>query len=267
MVDGGRHRVILGMLVTPASIQDNQPMLDLERWIRFRWHLQPAIAVGDSKYGSVDNIVGLFQDGLTPLMPRVDYSKGKKYYTADQFRFDADQDVYYCPQGHPMKRQGKNRTNRSIRYRGQTKVCAMCPVRSECTTSKRGRSVDRSFFQADLDRAATLRETSLYGKAMNKRKVWVEPLFGEGKQWHGLARFRLRRLWRVNIEALLIASGQNIKRLLKPRYHHQHPEPVLSMVANKEHFLFLIHSSDWLGGQLPVVGILQTTFSTGWDVP
>jgi hypothetical protein len=45
----------------------------------------------------------------------------------------------------------------------------------------------------------------------------VEPLFGEAKDWHGLRRFRLRRLEKVNIEALLIASGQNIKRLVAAR--------------------------------------------------
>jgi Transposase DDE domain len=42
----------------------------------------------------------------------------------------------------------------------------------------------------------------------------VEPLFGEAKDWHGMRRFRLTRLEKVNIEALLIASGQNTKRLL-----------------------------------------------------
>ncbi len=52
---------------------------------------------------------------------------------------------------------------------------------------------------------------------MRKRKVWVEPLFAEGKQWHGMQRFRLRRLRRVNCEALLIATGQNLKRLLQKR--------------------------------------------------
>jgi hypothetical protein len=46
----------------------------------------------------------------------------------------------------------------------------------------------------------------------------VEPLFGEAKEWHGLRRFRLRRLEKVNIEALLIASGhENIKRLIAAR--------------------------------------------------
>jgi len=35
----------------------------------------------------------------------------------------------------------------------------------------------------------------------------------ETKQWHHLAYFRLRGLPKVNIEALLITSGQNVKRL------------------------------------------------------
>jgi hypothetical protein len=42
----------------------------------------------------------------------------------------------------------------------------------------------------------------------------VEPLFGEAKEWHGARRFRLRRLEKVNVEVLMVASGQNVKRLL-----------------------------------------------------
>jgi hypothetical protein len=39
-------------------------------------------------------------------------------------------------------------------------------------------------------------------------------LFAEAKDWHGMRRFRLRGLQKVNAEALLIATGQNVKRLL-----------------------------------------------------
>ena len=60
-------------------------------------------------------------------------------------------------------------------------------------------------------------ETAAYRKAMRKRSVWVEPLFGEAKDWHGLKRFRHRTLWKVNTEALLVATGQNLKRLLRKR--------------------------------------------------
>ena len=59
-----------------------------------------------------------------------------------------------------------------------------------------------------VDRVKSYRGTFAYEKALRKRRVWVEPLFGEAKDWHGLRRFRLRRLEKVNIEALLIASGQ-----------------------------------------------------------
>ena len=65
-----------------------------------------------------------------------------------------------------------------------------------------------------MDRVKGYRGTFAYEKALRKRRVWVEPLFGEAKDWHGLRRFRLRRLEKVNIEALLIASGQNTKRLV-----------------------------------------------------
>jgi DDE family transposase len=50
---------------------------------------------------------------------------------------------------------------------------------------------------------------------MRKRQVWVEPLFGEAKEWHHLHKFRLRNLEKVNIEGQLIAAGQNLKRWLK----------------------------------------------------
>jgi hypothetical protein len=62
-------------------------------------------------------------------------------------------------------------------------------------------------------------------KAIRKRSLWVEPLFAEAKDWHGLRRFRLRRLWRVNSEALLTAPGQHLKRLLSWRGWGRRPWP------------------------------------------
>ncbi len=41
----------------------------------------------------------------------------------------------------------------------------------------------------------------------------IEELFGEGKDWHGLRRFRRRRLFRVREESLLIGWVLNLKRL------------------------------------------------------
>jgi hypothetical protein len=49
-----------------------------------------------------------------------------------------------------------------------------------------------------------------------------------------MRRFRLRRLWRVNCEALMRAAGQNLKRLLKQRGWGRRPFPAEAVSV---HFL------------------------------
>ena len=60
---------------------------------------------------------------------------------------------------------------------------------------------------------------------MGKRRVRVEPLFADAKERHGLRRPRLRSLRNANIEGLLIAVGQNLKRLLSRWGWGRHPWP------------------------------------------
>ncbi len=73
----------------------------------------------------------------------------------------------------------------------------------------------RSVDEAYLDRALGYHATEPYRKAMRKRQISVEPLFAEAKEGHGLHRLRLRGLMHANIEALLIATGQNLQRFLR----------------------------------------------------
>ena len=75
--------------------------------------------------------------------------------------------------------------------------------------------LSRSLQEEYLERVRGYRHTEPYRKALRKRAVWAEPLFAEAKEWHGSRRFRLRRLEKVNAEALMIATGQNVKRLLR----------------------------------------------------
>jgi len=94
--------------------------------------------------------------------------------------------------------------------------------------------VVRSFGQDYIERVRAYQSTSAYQKAVRKRQVWVEPLFAEGKQWHQMRRFRLRRLWRVNTEAYLIAAGQNLNRLLQRRGWGRRPFPSARAAAGGE---------------------------------
>jgi transposase len=215
VVDGGRARIILAALVTPADVQDNQVMIDLLDRVRFRSHLHIRWAVADSKYATGENLRALAERGIRAYMPVVEYDRSSPIFHQAAFTYDAATDTYRCPEGQTLTVRGNNYVTAVRTYQAPTAACAACPVRDRCTDSRQGRRLNRPFDEAYREQARALQPTAAYQKALRKRQVWVEPLFGEAKDWHGLRRFRLRRLWRVNCAALLVAAGQNLKRWLR----------------------------------------------------
>ncbi|MCA1670337.1 MAG: transposase [Thermomicrobia bacterium] len=127
--------------------------------------------------------------------------------------------------------QANHTTREIVLYRADAAVCNACPMKAACTPGAHGRGIARSFDADYLDRVRGYHETEEYKKAMRKRKVWIEPLFGEAKQWHGMRQFRLRGLKKVNMEGLMIAAGQNLKRLLSAKGWGQRPWPDGGSVA------------------------------------
>jgi hypothetical protein len=161
--------------------------------------------------------VGFEKRGIKAYLATPDLSNRTGYYPAKLFQYDPEKDHYICPQRQILHLFSRRKTEQVFVYKPKAEVCNACPVKSECTGSKSGRHIFRSFFQEYLDRVAMYHQTGAYQKAMRKRSVWVEPLFGEAKEFHRLRRFRLRRLLKVNIEGVMIAAGQNLKRLIKYR--------------------------------------------------
>jgi len=215
VVDGGRAHIILQALVTPSEVMENQPMLDLLWRSTFRWKIRPRQVTGDTTYGTLRNITAVEQAGIRAYVPLSDYDGRRPFFGKNDFLYDPERDAYVCPQGQLLRFANHLHTYRAARYQADAATCNACPVKSRCTTSPNGRTLRRSLDEAYFDRARAYHETEPYKKALRKRKVWVEPLFAEGKQWHGMSRFRLRRLRKVNVEALLLAAGQNVKRLLE----------------------------------------------------
>jgi transposase len=225
VVDGGKRRIILAALVTPSEVTDNQPMLDLLWYTRFRWHIWPRQVTGDSAYGTTENIRAIEYANLRAYIPIAERGHHTGLYGQAQFTYDPIQDQYRCPEGQVLSPIYQFPQTQGILYRADAALCNVCPVKAQCTSSQKGRSLTRSSSVDEMERVKAYEQTLSYQKALRKRQVWVEPLFGEGKQWHGMGRFRLRRLWRVNCEALVIASGQNLKRLLQKRGWGRRPFP------------------------------------------
>lgn len=206
-------------------------MRDLLWRVRFRWKLHPRQVTGDTTYGTVANIVAVEDQGIRAYVPLPDMSHRTPFYGQDAFAFDPERDEYRCPAGHPLPRNRAKPTEAVVVYRADPAICNACPLKAACTASDRGRTLQRSVYAEYLERVRGYHETEAYQKAMRKRQVWVEPLFAEAKLWHGLRRFRLRRLDSVNIEGLLVAAGQNLKRWLAATGWGRRHAPCGSLVA------------------------------------
>jgi hypothetical protein len=229
VVDGGKKRIILNVLVTPSEVMENQPMLDLLWRTQFRWKLHPHQVTGDTTYGTLDNIQAVEDAHIRAYMPLAEPGERNSLLGINQFLYDTEKDRYTCPQGKELTYDYTRHAINVRVYRADADTCNQCPLKSQCTTSSQGRLIHRNLREQYSERVRAYHQTAAYEKAMGKRKVWVEPLFAEAKQWHGMRRFRLRQLWSVNCEALVTASGQNLKRLLQKRGWRRRPFPAQAM--------------------------------------
>jgi len=71
LIDGGKARIIPGTrlrvsFVTPGDVMENQPFRDQLRRTVFRYQLRPRRVIADTTYGTVENLLALEEDGITP---------------------------------------------------------------------------------------------------------------------------------------------------------------------------------------------------------
>ena len=217
-IDGGKPRIILSVLVTPGEVSENRPMLDLLWRTAFRWKIWPHHVTGDGKYGTIENIAAVEGAGIRAYLGLHEAGGRVGFFRKSAFAYDAQKDLYICPAGETLRALGDPQDIRNrgkvVTYRARASACAACSLKPQCTTNKNGRSIRRGPGDKYIDLLRIYMETEPYQKAIRKRKVWIEPLFAEGKLWHRMRRFRTRTLEKVNTEALMIATGQNVKRLL-----------------------------------------------------
>jgi len=117
VVDGGKQRIIVGVLVAPGEVMENQPMLDLLWRVRFRWKMQQRQVTGDTKYGTVENIRAVEDMGIRAYLPLPDWEQNSAYFGASKFTYDAEHDQYVCPNGQALRRTHTSEAGQRIQYR------------------------------------------------------------------------------------------------------------------------------------------------------
>jgi hypothetical protein len=124
----------------------------------------------------------------------------------------SNQDLYICPQERPCAAKGA--TTRRDPSGTPSNPPPATRVRSRLSLRRARRDTGLGVAsRRSTSKGSRLSETELYRKVLRKRQAEVKSLFAEATDWHTSRKFRLRTLEKVNVKALLIAAGQNIKKL------------------------------------------------------
>ncbi len=135
------------------------------------------------------------------------------HFTRDQFRYEPTENVYYCPEGKPLRYRGQRRDSQGFAYCSTAEQCRGCPQKERCTSGPyrwlfvHGQESARQIVRS-------LAGTPAYKYSQRARRK-IEALFSELKHGIGLRRVRLRRTWNVAEQFLLAATAQNLKRLAR----------------------------------------------------
>ena len=116
--------------------------------------------------------------------------KANPDFAMEAFKYDPKEDTYTCPNNALMKTTGtwyyKNQKNGRIPYQVKhykTKACNGCPLRTQCTTNKSGRIIERTEYQEYVDQNnQRVNENPEYYR---QRQQIIEHQFGTLKRhWH-----------------------------------------------------------------------------------
>jgi hypothetical protein len=207
-------RVIVGVEATPAL--SRQEMVAACRMIERveKLGLQPESVGADKAYGSGEFLAWLLARGVQPHIPVIDRRhQTAGHFTRDQFRYDPAENVYYCPEGKPLRYQRQRPDSQAYAYCSTAAQCQGCPQKQRCTSAP-FRHLVVHWHEPARQIVRSLAGTPAYVRSQCFRRK-MEGLFSELKQQLGLRRVRLRRLWNVAEQFHLAATAQNLKRLVQ----------------------------------------------------
>lgn len=208
--------IITAVETTPGDVSEGERLFDLVEQHQRNTDCQVETVVADSGYGTNQNFAECVERGIEAHMADLRASgKGKvEIFKQEDFQYDATADQYVCPAGQELRRSGKKDPEWQI-YRIRGRICNQCSLKSQCTKSPHGRILKRHV-QHDLIVLARVQSHSPQGRSSRRRrKHLMEGSFADAANNHHFKRARWRGLKRQQIQDLLIATCQNIRKLMR----------------------------------------------------
>jgi hypothetical protein len=208
--------VIVDVEATPARTYDEvaatRTMIDRTEKI---FGLKPKRLTADTAYGTGKVLAWLLGKNITPHIPVWErYERTDGMFPRAAFTYDAERNVYVCPNAHPLRTSGTVHDGRVRNYLSQPGDCRVCELKPRCTRAP-FRKIARDINEEARDHARSLISTSEFERSSNERKK-VEMRFAHLKVQHRFERMRLRGLCGARDEFNLAAIVQNPQDTVQP---------------------------------------------------
>lgn len=214
-----KHGIITSTTTTAANVNDNHVLPAAIETHEANTRQTVKTAVADKIYGTLDNYEYLHKKGCTACIPHQKHGTlADDPFSYDHFTYDKKQDCFICPAGQRLERYDHQRPQDGIgwRYRAPRQTCQACSYFSQCVSSKTsGRQVLRNVRAEYRQWADGCLSASERKRLMAHRRAKAEGSFADAANNHGFKRARWRGLPRVEIQNLMIAATQNLRKLLK----------------------------------------------------
>ncbi|HWT79555.1 MAG TPA: IS1182 family transposase, partial [Candidatus Methylomirabilis sp.] len=204
--------LILVYAVSPSATDSGQlvPLIDLTQATTGR-RLRDVLT--DAGYPSGEELAACAARGVTIYSPWQENSFTAKKKAAkgappmlpkEQFRWDADQRQYVCPQGHVLSYAGRTSKQKNNGesvplevYQADPADCGTCPLRAQCVQSQSGaRSVRRRPHEEHVEALKERMKTPEAKELYRQRSQSVERSYADQKEHRGLRKFSGRGLLR-----------------------------------------------------------------------
>jgi transposase len=173
-------------------------------------------AIGaDTGYCAVECYRELERLGIKGFIPVLDHSndKGDRYHLRD-FAYRADSDTYTCPAGKTLRLACVQTKERRRRYQADPNDCGACPLRGECISKGRARTLTVSDDRALIERMKLANRLPKYARIMKKRKAVMEGTNAHAKVWCGMSQARGIGRDAMDIQGAMTAVVINVKKLI-----------------------------------------------------
>lgn len=175
------------------------------------------VACADAGYADTEELQKIDGQQIKVIVPsqRQALHEEEGPFSKSHFRYDKEQNCYWCPEGNRLKHDWTDKKSGKKFYRiTKGKICCCCVHYGECTSAKQGRRITRIALEEMKEKFEAQYEEPGSQEIYKKRKTRAELPFGHMKRNLKTDGFLMRGLSGVNAETSLLATCFNMARMI-----------------------------------------------------